>query len=303
MRRARRAAALVAVLAAAGGCSVPAVFPCQVDAECRVGETQGRCEPAGYCSLPDGDCDSGYRFVEESPGSIAGECVAEDGGGGCDVDPEAPGCSEEVGCAVAIASGASHTCSIDQAGDVWCWGEDGDLRLGSSGGATEEPRQVTGLSGAAELVAAGGAHTCAVVDGLVYCWGANDAGQLGRGATGSAAPAGDAVEDVTGVHALATGDRHACVSDFDDTVYCWGANDADQVNEGEPAAVSSPSEVSGILQCAIGLGAGARHSAAVFEDGVVRTWGEADSPARGRGDVAGPGYAEIVVDSFDARSV
>ncbi|MEZ5381861.1 MAG: hypothetical protein R2754_08715 [Microthrixaceae bacterium] len=69
-------------------------------------------------------------------------------------------------------------------GGVRCWGENGDGQL-SDGTTTGSavPVPVTGITTATK-VAAGGGHTCALLDdGTVYCWGSNTSGRLGNGST------------------------------------------------------------------------------------------------------------------------
>ena len=70
----RIAAAVFALLG--GGCQSGA-FVCQTDHQCGA---EGHCELAGYCSFPDGSCDSGRRFGQLAGGGFAGLCVdVEDG--------------------------------------------------------------------------------------------------------------------------------------------------------------------------------------------------------------------------------
>jgi alpha-tubulin suppressor-like RCC1 family protein len=71
---------------------------------------------------------------------------------------------------------------------VRCWGFGKFGRLGYGNvdtiGNNETPASVGDieLGGAAIQIAAGGAHTCALLDaGAVRCWGSSRAGQLGLG--------------------------------------------------------------------------------------------------------------------------
>ena len=89
-----------------------------------------------------------------------------------------------------LAIGANHSCALSTTREVWCWGMNGNGQVGQAASvAVIRPARVPGLT-AAEVAASGiatgsGSHTCAVTaDRLtVKCWGRNDTGQLGNGAT------------------------------------------------------------------------------------------------------------------------
>jgi alpha-tubulin suppressor-like RCC1 family protein len=89
-----------------------------------------------------------------------------------------------------VALGMSHSCALFHDGTVKCWGDNSDGQLGLDGGnstgltaAAVEAMPVS-LGGVASDIASGSGFSCAVlVTGGVRCWGANDAGQLGRGNT------------------------------------------------------------------------------------------------------------------------
>jgi alpha-tubulin suppressor-like RCC1 family protein len=82
-----------------------------------------------------------------------------------------------------VTAGGEHACAVDAKGGAWCWGEDASGQLGDNGSAdSAAPVAVSGLSTGVASLAAGGAHTCAVlVSGAVRCWGWNVSGQLGNG--------------------------------------------------------------------------------------------------------------------------
>jgi alpha-tubulin suppressor-like RCC1 family protein len=84
---------------------------------------------------------------------------------------------------VAIDAGEDHVCGIQTGGSLWCWGENtwGQVGNGSSGSDVTTPTRV-GSASDWVAVALGEDHTCGVrAGGSLWCWGANDLGQLGLG--------------------------------------------------------------------------------------------------------------------------
>jgi alpha-tubulin suppressor-like RCC1 family protein len=89
-----------------------------------------------------------------------------------------------AGHAVQVSTGGDHTCALLDTGRVRCWGAGRFGLLGQGGldhvladGAIE-----VDVGGRVVEIAAGGFHTCAVLDtGRVRCWGLNQSGQLGYG--------------------------------------------------------------------------------------------------------------------------
>jgi hypothetical protein len=82
-----------------------------------------------------------------------------------------------------LTAGVAHTCGITAEGTAYCWGSNasGQLGTGTMGGNAATPQRVAG-DRAFVYITAGDHHTCArVANGLTYCWGRNDHGQLGDG--------------------------------------------------------------------------------------------------------------------------
>lgn len=89
-----------------------------------------------------------------------------------------------------IAAGGDVSCAATDDG-VWCWGNATCGQRGTEpeegcgvrrvGDGEAEPRRA--LEGDVDALAVGLLHVCARRDGETLCWGGDDAGQLGRGAT------------------------------------------------------------------------------------------------------------------------
>ena len=81
-----------------------------------------------------------------------------------------------------LAAGGEHSCALNSAGEVHCWGGNAHGQLGDgSTSSRSSPAQVFGL-GTVTAISAGAGHTCALLDsGRVSCWGDNRRGQLGDG--------------------------------------------------------------------------------------------------------------------------
>ncbi|KAK1870256.1 hypothetical protein I4F81_012718 [Pyropia yezoensis] len=95
----------------------------------------------------------------------------------------------------AVAAGPAHAVALTRDGEALSWGA-GRGWAHAAPGAGEadagEPAPVAGLAGVAVAkVSPGGAHTLALTTGgEVLAWGADPAGCLGRGTTGTVDPAG-----------------------------------------------------------------------------------------------------------------
>ena len=88
-----------------------------------------------------------------------------------------------------IAAGRAHTCIAPNtvlSYGTTCWGDNASDQLGNAAqGASFSdavPVLLDGVPlGQATSLALGSAHSCAIVGGQTYCWGADDFGQLGTG--------------------------------------------------------------------------------------------------------------------------
>ncbi len=195
--------------------------------------------------------------------------------------------------AQAVSAGDAHTCAIladaAGAGAVACFGANdrGQLGDGTTVGRAAPAAVALGATARPALaVSAGGAHSCAVDEvGQLWCWGANDRGQLGTGATGDqSAPVPVALPGGASARAVSAGEAHTCAVDAAGHLFCWGANDRGQLGTGGAGPdVSAPAEVAGLPGPAIAVAAGGAHTCASLEDGRVLCWGANESGQLGDG--------------------
>ncbi len=205
-------------------------------------------------------------------------------GTGNNTDASTPVAVQTITTATAVAAGGSHSCAILADSSVWCWGlnASGQVGVGSTTDAWA-PLQVLGIDGAtnstsAIAIAAGGAHSCAVLDnGHVDCWGSNTSGQLGQNCSSdhctTPVDVGGGIGTAT---AVAAGVGHSCALLSDHTVKCWGLNADGQLGNGTTTNSSAPVAVSGIDGVntkALAIAVGGSHSCALLSDGNVECWG------------------------------
>jgi alpha-tubulin suppressor-like RCC1 family protein len=169
-----------------------------------------------------------------------------------------------------VAIGFKFACAALSDGTVKCWGRGIYGILGSGTSMPPDicysglpcamaPATVAGLSGVT-AIAAGDNHACALLgDGDVWCWGANDSGQLGYGSasgpdtcsangrTLDCAKAPVAVKGLHGAVAIAAGREHTCALLGDGTVSCWGDSSEGALGDG---TCSGPDACSDTTDCA-----------------------------------------------------
>jgi alpha-tubulin suppressor-like RCC1 family protein len=198
-----------------------------------------------------------------------------------------------------ISAGGTESCAVATGAGAYCWGFNDHLQLGVP---AEVPYSIAPVAvpdlARATQVSTGKSfspnedHVCArLQDGTVVCWGANDAGQLGRGTLAS--PAGPAtVSGITTAVDVAAGGEHSCAVLQAGTVACWGDNRSGQLGNGTTTSSATPVRVSGITT-AVQVAAGERHSCALLQDGTVDCWGDDSIGELGNGH-AGNGQSSSV---------
>jgi alpha-tubulin suppressor-like RCC1 family protein len=142
-------------------------------------------------------------------------------------------------------------------------------------GAASAAFDIRPLSVARVSVSAGGDNTCGVtMGGAAYCWGYNNVGQLGDGATTDTtrpAAVGGGLS-FAGVGADAAG-NHRCGVTTAGAAYCWGSNGYGALGNGTTTNQASPAAVAGGLTFAAVSSGGGTDACGVTTAGAAYCWG------------------------------
>lgn len=185
-----------------------------------------------------------------------------------------------------VSTGRHHSCAIDMAGSVWCWGDNTNWQVKAGESDSVLVPVKLDLPTAAVQVAAGRSASCArLVDGSVWCWGNNEDGELGRGTQDARLPAGPV--ELAGERAIDVdvGAYHVCIRrESDSAVMCWGTNRYSEVGLSAGASTATPTLVAGSAGMQR-LSVGHRHSCGLTASGTVQCWGKGDEGQLGSGVV------------------
>ena len=206
-----------------------------------------------------------------------------------------------------ISTGDAHACAILNDNTLKCWGYNwyGMVGIGTMDAVTSPTAvNVGGLT--LKDIVCGQYHTCAILsDNTLKCWGYNSAGQLGQGHTNHLGDgAGEmgtsllAINLGTGKTAkkVSMGYDYTCAILSDDTVKCWGQNNAGQLGYGDKVLRGDgPGEMGDALPT-VDVGTGRyvvdiecyyASTCAKLDDGSIKCWGLASNGRLGRGVAPG----------------
>lgn len=196
---------------------------------------------------------------------------------------------------IQVSVGAYHACGITSEQKAYCWGynEFGQLGNGNTGTNSFSPVAVStsGVLGGKKLrsISTHYAHNC-VIDssGVIYCWGWNNAGQLGIGTSGAGNDSNVPVlVNMTGslsgktIKTVTMNWQRTCVLASDNQVYCWGGDDYGSLGDnvstsGNPKSVPTPLYTAGALsgKTILSLSAeGDYHNCVLASDKKAYCWG------------------------------
>ncbi|MDG1550697.1 MAG: hypothetical protein P8Q95_03130, partial [Candidatus Poseidoniaceae archaeon] len=178
-----------------------------------------------------------------------------------------------------IYAGGHNSCFLNSNYEFYCWGEGSHMILGRDGGTTWVP---TKISFGNEYVVEHSSETtyaCALSNaGNVYCWGGNNYGRLGIGAT-----AGDYAPTMLdlGIGRTATeisvGSTHNCALLDNNYVSCWGDGRYGRIGNLNNAAVQQTSPLNTTIipdgLNVTSISTGREHVCAILNDNSALCWG------------------------------
>lgn len=116
-------------------------------------------------------------------------------------------------------------------------------------------------------------HTCAIHNGAVKCWGYNNYGGLGNGATAYSTSPVQVTGLTSGYVQVAVGNYHSCALNSSGGVKCWGYGFVGALGNGSFADQTVPVDVTGLSSGVTQISVNASTSCALLSDGSAKCWG------------------------------
>ncbi len=239
------------------------------------GATMGVCagQPAGtVCRMAAGPCDA-----EEVCDGMTATCPADV------LAPAGTSCGAGLACDATASCVDIDECLTDNGGCdplATCTNTVGGRTCGACPAGTVGDGTV--CSARVAQLATGVSTACAVLtDGRLYCWGANQYGQLGQGDT-SARSGAVRVGGDSDWATVSVGAYHVC-GIRSGQLYCWGQDYQGQLGDGIPSSPTlTPARVGGASGWT-SVDAGSGYYTCGIESGALYCWGDNHSGQLGDG--------------------
>lgn len=146
-----------------------------------------------------------------------------------------------------VSSGSSHNAAIKNDGRLYVWGSNNKGQIGDASSiAKSSPATVAGGGTTWKQVACGDQFTAAVkIDGTLWTWGNNSAGQLGDGTTTSRSSPNTVAGAGTIWKQVSCGYNHTGAVKTDGSIWTWGSATLGQLGDATTTAKSSPITIAG----------------------------------------------------------
>lgn len=173
-----------------------------------------------------------------------------------------------------VSAGINFALAIKTDGTLWSWGSNSNGALGhgfASNNPTHTPTKVGNTYDWID-VEAGISHSLGMkIDGSIWSWGENIAGELGLGNFDSIYVPTQ-IDTITSWIDIAVGEHHNIALRSDKTLWAWGANIQGQLGDGTQLIKKLPVQIGSGSQW-LTVAAGSVSSGAIRDDGTLWTWG------------------------------
>ncbi|GAB1598948.1 probable E3 ubiquitin-protein ligase HERC4 isoform X1 [Argonauta hians] len=180
------------------------------------------------------------------------------------------------------AVGVCHSLVLHRGGEVYSWGDNSRGQLGRAAMEDEEwwriPKLVKELALHTVIQITCGAYHCmALTDvGDVWCWGANNHGQLGVGMNSEQCDRPRHLICLRGIPVaqIAAGDYHSFIMSKSGAIFGWGRNSFGQLGLNDEIDRNSPTFCKPLKNQRLKyISCGENHTAALTQEGGVYTFG------------------------------
>ena len=196
-----------------------------------------------------------------------------------------------------LVTGEWNTCAIDDNGDVFCWGRNGNGQIGNNQVGTSAcgtsghkckdiPTRTDDLGSDVVALAFGHQHACGLTDaGTVKCWGRNNNGQIGVSGGDVKTPYGVSLGSGRTATSIYAGGHSTCAILDDGSTKCWGHNSNGQLGIGSTSNTNTPTTINslGSGRTAVSLAMAMHSVCALLDDGSVKCWGDDSQGQLGNG--------------------
>jgi alpha-tubulin suppressor-like RCC1 family protein len=183
-----------------------------------------------------------------------------------------------------VSAGGAHNCVIDRNQDLYCWGQNGNGKIGSGNQEqANSPLKVSDIS-QVSYVHASRLATCAISKGEVFCFGSNQVAELQTESKEAFVLTPSRIPGITGASKVLVGTQAACALVESGSLYCWGIQLNGRLGTGleenkshSPILIKLPGEISD-------FGVGAGHICSISKsNGDLICWGWGEKGQLGNG--------------------
>lgn len=193
-----------------------------------------------------------------------------------------------------ISGSNSYACGTTQAGQGYCWGQDGFNQLGQTSAVSKTAPSAIASTKPLRYISTGYSAAYGLGrDGTMLAWGNADSGALGNGQTSGGYAPFTLATPVAGAtwNGASGGFTFACGTLSDQTAWCWGNNAYGQLGSAVGTNQTRPVQVAGSFTS---VSAGFTHACGVKTDGTAQCWGDNGNFQLGNGTKTGAGPFTVV---------